>query len=103
MTERMKSQRSGGALIDVPHAAALLGRHPETIRRWVWSGRPNARRQGNRLLIARADVEALAREAEAAPSLRDWAEQALVVPASGRQTTPRRSAADLVIGDRRQR
>ena len=36
--------------VDVRQAAALIGRHPETIRRWVWSGRIAARRRGNRLL-----------------------------------------------------
>jgi hypothetical protein len=43
----------GADMIDVRCAAALVRRHPETVRRWVWSGRLAAQRQGNRLLMAR--------------------------------------------------
>ncbi len=44
-------------LLDVRRAAALAGRHPETVRRWVWSGRLAARRQGNRLLETEVAAE----------------------------------------------
>src|ERR671918_1880137 len=87
-------------LIDVRRAATLVGRHPETIRRWVWSGRLVAHRRGNRLLLAQADVEALAGLDGAATSLRQWAERAQAARASMRASGSRRSAADLVIEDR---
>ena len=46
-------------MLTVPEAARLTGRDPETIRRWVRSGRLNARRDGPRLLLFREDVEAI--------------------------------------------
>jgi len=82
-------------LIDVRSAAAIVHRHPETIRRWVWAGRLSAQRQGNRLLVARAEVEAMA----APPiSLAGWADDAHRVRAQ--TATTGASAADLVIEDR---
>jgi excisionase family DNA binding protein len=88
--------------VDVRHAAALAGRHPETVRRWVWSGRLAARRQGNRLLVARADVEALAAAGGAqTTSLAAWAERARAARTGTGGSG--RSAADLVIEDRRRR
>lgn len=89
-------------LIDVRRAALLVGRHPETVRRWVWSGRLAARRQGNRLLVARGDVEALAGAGRAASSLAEWAARAQA-GRPGRAERRARSAAGLVLEDRRQR
>jgi hypothetical protein len=91
-------------MLDVRAAAALARRHPETIRRWVWSGRLAAEREGNRLLVARADVEALAAsEGRAASSLAAWADRARRLRQGGHSRARRRSAADLVIGDRARR
>ena len=59
-------------------AAAIVGRHPETIRRWVWTGRIAGRRSGNRLMVARHEVEAVARQDARAGSLRAWADAARV-------------------------
>ena len=88
-------------LLDVRAAAALTGRHPETIRRWVWSGRLAARRQGNRLLVARDDVEAVAGvRARPDADLPAWAERARRAHAGASATGSRHSAADLVIEDR---
>lgn len=85
-------------------AAALVGRHPETVRRWVWSGRLPAQRRGNRLLVARADVEALAAsEGGAATSLAAWAESARTFQAATASSGSAGSAADLVLEDRRLR
>jgi hypothetical protein len=86
--------------LDVKSAAAVAGRTAETIRRWVWSGRLPARRRGNRLLVARRDVEAIAGD-RGALSLAEWltlAEGALSARA-GAGT----SAADLVLEERRRR
>lgn len=91
-------------LIDVRSAAALVGRHPETVRRWVWSGRLAARRQGNRLLMARDDVEALAEsQSRALDTLAAWADRAAAARKRGGVRRPGSSAADLVLEDRRQR
>src|SRR5216684_5778644 len=88
--------------LDVKAAARLAGRTPETIRRWVWSGRLRAHKRGNRLVMARRDVEALARGGERQPlSLSAWAR--LAEAAMRGRRGPRKSAADLVIEERRRR
>jgi len=86
--------------IDVREAAAVAGRSPETVRRWVWSGRLAAHRQGRRLLIARTEFDALiGLRREGLPgSLADWLREVDDrQPASARRGS---SAADLVIEER---
>ena len=90
-------------LLDVRRAAALVGRHPETIRRWVWSGRLEARRRNNRLVVARSEVESLARRKVNATNLREWAEQARTALARRGARTRQGSSAGLVLEDRRSR
>jgi excisionase family DNA binding protein len=89
----------GVEMVDVREAAALAQRTPETIRRWVWSGRLPARRQGNRLLIARDDLTDTA-PPEALPTLAEWAHRLPRSPSANRR---HRSAADLVLADRAER
>jgi len=96
-------KRSAVDELDVKAAAAIAGRSMETVRRWVWSGRLKARKHGNRLFVARADVEALAGRlgSPARMSLAEWAAESrarLQRPARGR-----RSASDLVTADRQAR
>jgi excisionase family DNA binding protein len=94
----------GVEMIDVRGAATLVRRHPETVRRWVWSGRLAAQRQGNRLLIARADVEAIAfGEGRPPTSLATWADRARAVREATGAMLSGSSAAELVIEDRTQR
>ncbi len=92
-------------MVDVREAARLTHRAPETIRRWVWNGRLPATKQGNRLLIARDLVTALAdaHEAMAAQDSQDsqdslaaWAERVT----ADRTGLAGASAADLVWDDR---
>jgi excisionase family DNA binding protein len=90
-------------MLDVRQAAELVGRHPETVRRWVWSGRLAARREGNRLLVARADVLATAPREAATVGLGAWAERAGRVRGATATRRSRRSAADLVLEDRADR
>ena len=92
---------SSGDELDVKAAAALSGRTGETIRRWVWSGRLSARKRGNRLVVARADVEALAGGGRRLLSLGEWAR--LAEAAMRGRRGPHESAADLVIDERRRR
>lgn len=84
----------GVEVLSVQEAAGYVGRTAETIRRWVWAGRVPARRQGNRLLIARRDLDRLVDSAasEQPVPLRQWATQ---LPAGSGP-----SAADLVLADR---
>lgn len=91
-------------MLDVRTAAALVHRNPETVRRWVWSGRLAARRRGRRILVARADVEALAGErTRSVVSLAEWAQRAQASPRHVGARRRARSAADLVLADRAQR
>ena len=88
-------------MVEVREAAQLARRTPETIRRWVWSGRIHATRAGNRLLVPKEAVVALggpqATEAPGARlSLRDWADRVR----AGRTGKRGATAADLVVGDR---
>jgi excisionase family DNA binding protein len=93
----------GVEMVDVREAAQLARRTPETVRRWVWTGRLTATKQGNRLLVARADVTSLA--APAGPSdaagvralsLAEWA----ATVRKDRVGSPGVTAADLVWDDR---
>ncbi len=95
----------GVEMLDVREAAALAHRTPETVRRWVWTGRLRAERTGNRLLLFRADVlELVASRASVTdepqrrrPSLAEWARRVQSQLPDG----PRASTArDLILQDR---
>jgi excisionase family DNA binding protein len=45
--------------LSVPEAARRASRSPETIRRWIWSGRLPSRRVGNQHVLASDDVDAV--------------------------------------------
>ena len=87
--------------IGVREAAGMVGRSPETIRRWVWSGPLQAERDGRLTLVSSSEVRALAEERGGGPRLRlsEWVAEAR--RALGQPGSPRRSAADLVLDDRR--
>jgi excisionase family DNA binding protein len=89
--------------LDVAAAASVAGRSAETVRRWVWSGRLRAHKRGNKLLIARSDLDRLlgSNGIVGAMSLADWV---AAVESSGLKTGPRgATAADLVLEERRLR
>lgn len=93
----------GADLVDVQEAAVVAGRSPETVRRWVWSGRLRARKVGRRLMIVRNDLDALisVQSGGRPGTLADWLRE---VEDLHRASTERRpSAADLVITDRTRR
>jgi len=75
-------EQEGAAKIGVREAAALVGRHPETVRRWVWSGRLKAIKSGNRLQMSPADVKAAAGAEEPRITLAEWTEEAARLRAS---------------------
>lgn len=92
----------GVEMLGVREAAALARRTPETIRRWIWSGKLSARRNGNRLFVAKDDIERLvvvASATDAPRSLRAWATE-VAASRAGRSGV---SAADLILDDRRER
>ena len=85
----------GVEMVDVREAARLVGRTPETVRRWIWSGRLPASKRGNRLFIQRGDLPASSDAGAPRPgSLAEWAAQ---LPAGRRGA---RSASELVLDDR---
>jgi excisionase family DNA binding protein len=97
--------------LTVPAAARRVGRSPETIRRWIWSGRLPSEKVGNQHLV---DVDALDALAGGAP--RDggprrvkvggeWGEWLRGVDALAKELRDKRlpSAADLVRESRRGR
>lgn len=88
-------------MLDVAAAAALVSRTPETVRRWVWSGRLPAQRQGRRLMVARDDVLRLTGGSQQVtrPSLREWAATVRESAEGDRAMT----ASDLVADDRADR
>ena len=97
----------GVEMLDVRETAELAGRTPETVRRWIWSGRLAARRHGSKLLVTRDDVDRLIRGAGAPARLTLAAWTATVEGqrrsgALGNLSTEG-SAADLVLNDRASR
>jgi excisionase family DNA binding protein len=87
-------------MLDVREAAAVVGRTPETLRRWIWAGRLAATKHGNRLLVARDDLDSLTAPAKHARiTLAQWVKLVDDRVPSGKST----SAADLVLADRHQR
>lgn len=90
----------GVEMLDVREAAALVGRTPETLRRWIWAGRLAARKHGNRLFVARDDLDVLTASSNQRPiSLAQWVKLIDERIPRGKSA----SAADLVLADRCQR
>jgi excisionase family DNA binding protein len=89
-------------LIDVREAASVTGRTPETIRRWVWSGRLPAQRRGRKIMIEHADVLRLMGEDQpgVVTRLADWRDMVIEHQRRTAQSVPGVSAADLIIQDR---
>lgn len=54
-------------LINIREAAKQCGRNPETVRRWIWSGKLRAEKLGNQLFIKRDDLASFCREVATAP------------------------------------
>ena len=91
---------SQAELVDIHQAATITGRHPETVRRWIWSGRLSARKEGHRLLVDRAALEELVKVDRPPMTLGEWARRARSLHPT---TKGQETAADLVIDDRRER
>lgn len=59
-------------MLTVPEAARRVGRDPETIRRWIRSGRLRARKVGTQHVIEEADLDEALGEPEMAPLPEEW-------------------------------
>lgn len=89
----------GVDVLDVREAAQYVSRTPETVRRWVWSGKVTAIRQGHRLLIPRADLDGAVTDRDQDQSRMSLADWAASVPRTGSARAG--SASVLVLEDRR--
>lgn len=78
-------------MLTVPDAAARVNRNPETIRRWIRSGRLRAQRVGTQHIIEERDLD----DAIGADTLS--------VPASWRKTATGEPMPDVVAAIRRSR
>lgn len=96
----------GVEMVDVREAARLASRSPETIRRWVWSGKVHAIKDGTKLLIPRRDIEPVATgavaESAAGMTLAEWVEM-LDARALRESGPPGPSAVDLLLEERYER
>ncbi len=97
--------------ITVREAARHVHRSPETIRRWIWSGRLPAIKRGNTYYVDVMQLEGLVVEMGAVQhqadpvrpgSLAEWLDEVLRWK-SGLALPVRETASDLVIEDRRAR
>ena len=99
--------------LTVPEAARRAGRSPETIRRWIWSGRLPSEKVGNQHVIESETLDALVEApdtsegaavsdvpGEAGEWLREVASLNETLRARGVRFPP---AADLVRASRRGR
>jgi excisionase family DNA binding protein len=59
-------------MLTVPEAARLVGRDPETIRRWIRSGRLPAHKIGTQHVIDEGDLEAARGQGEQVPLPSGW-------------------------------
>lgn len=59
-------------MITVAEAAARVGRDPETVRRWIRSGRLRATKVGTHHLIDEADLVAMAEAHASLPLPEAW-------------------------------
>jgi excisionase family DNA binding protein len=78
-------------MLTVPDAARRLRRNPETIRRWIRSGRLRARRVGTQHLIDETDLAAVS------------GSRTLPLPAAWRRTATGERMPDVVAAVRSSR
>lgn len=55
-------------MLTVPEVARRLNRDPETVRRWIRTGKLRARRVGTQHVVEDVDVEALMADSVAVPA-----------------------------------
>jgi len=59
-------------MLTVPQAARRVKRDPETIRRWIRSGRLRARKVGTQHVIEEEDLESVLGRDEQLPLPKEW-------------------------------
>lgn len=71
MAVRTQEQR-----LSVREAARECGKNPETIRRWIWSGKLPAEKLGNQLYVKRSDLKAFSMQGNSYAMVEDWLKRA---------------------------
>lgn len=59
-------------MLTVPEAAKRVGRDPETVRRWIRSGRLASKKIGQQHFVDEMDVAALTQESDTLPLPDAW-------------------------------
>jgi excisionase family DNA binding protein len=59
-------------MLTVPEAASRVGRDPETVRRWIRSGKLRAQKVGTQHLIDEPDFEEFLAELSSLPLPAEW-------------------------------
>lgn len=72
--------------ITVPEAARRVGRNPETIRRWIWSGKLPSDKVGTQHLVEEGDLERIAPGRGDSLLAERWQEWVKMVEQANRET-----------------
>jgi len=59
-------------MLSVPEAAKRVGRDPETVRRWIRSGKLKAQKIGTQHMIGEDDLDLLTGETGSLPLPKQW-------------------------------
>jgi excisionase family DNA binding protein len=59
-------------MLTVPQAAEQVGRDPETVRRWIRSGKLPSKRIGTQQFVDEMDIAALSEESDTLPLPDEW-------------------------------
>lgn len=59
-------------MLTVPEAARRVGRDPETVRRWIRSGKLRSRKVGTQHFVDEFDIAALSEESDSLPLPDEW-------------------------------
>lgn len=59
-------------MLTVPQAAEQVGRDPETVRRWIRSGKLPSKRIGTQHFVDEMDIAALSDESDMLPLPVEW-------------------------------
>lgn len=87
-------------MVDVNEAAKRARRTPETIRRWVWTGRVKAVKQGNKLFLPLSDIEPADVAVPGGGEPTAWSSWLRRAGEHQHLQPEVRSSADLVLADR---
>lgn len=59
-------------MLTVPEAARRVGRDPETVRRWIRSGKLRSRKVGTQHFVDELDIAAMSEGSDSLPLPEEW-------------------------------